>query len=186
MTSIKRILAISLSAALATTTLAGSAPEQRRGGQEGEQLVDHPGGRLGGTATDEAKKPYTDYLIRIRNVSSTQPIWTVPLNPQGKFYISGLPLPDKYLVELHLKTRPDNNVETRLVCTEGPFELKQEEDNDHNHFTDAKLDIDIECGQSASWLWLAAIAGGTNAVAGILASGVAPTGLGPAEQSASR
>lgn len=191
MTPIKRILAVSLGAALATTTLSGSGPSSdeqrtRRGGQEGELVVEHPGGRLGGSATDEAKKPYTDYLIRIRNVTSTQPVWSVPLAPDGKFFLSGLPLPDKYLVELHLKTRPDNNVETRLVCTEGPFELKPP--GEREHFTDEKLDINIECGQSAAWLWLAALAGGSNSIAGVLASGnaVSPGQSPPAEQSASR
>ncbi len=42
-------------------------------------------GTIGGKATDEAKKPYTDYTVQLRDAGTGQIAATVPLDAQGLF-----------------------------------------------------------------------------------------------------
>jgi hypothetical protein len=100
-------------------------------------------GVLAGTAKNEAKKPYTDFTTRARNVADGTIAATVPLDAQGNFSMKGLGTTN-YLVELVNKSG-------KVVCTEGPYLL-----------TDAapqKNDVDIKCGvPPAAWLLLGAAA----------------------------
>ena len=112
-------------------------------------------GVLGGTARKEAKKPFTDYSARARNVEQGQIADTVKLDASGDFSMTGLTAAD-YLVELL-----DRN--GRVVCTEGPFNLSQLP-------ALSKKDVDVDCGNPKAW-WLLAAAAGAGITAGTVVAG---------------
>jgi hypothetical protein len=109
-------------------------------------------GTIAGKADDEAKKPYADYAVQLRDVVSGQVTSTRPLGLEGQFSFTGVALSSKYLVELvQIK-------EKKIVCTEGPYELTTSVTN--------KLDVNISCGKVPAAIWLlAAGAGAAAAVA---------------------
>lgn len=112
-------------------------------------------GTISGTAVKEAKKPYTEYSVRARNVQAGSIASTVQLNADGKFELPGVD-PANYLVELV-------NQKGKVVCTEGPFDLTKQP---------LKSGVQIECGNPAAWLLLAA-AGAAGITAGVVANGPA-------------
>jgi hypothetical protein len=116
-------------------------------------LAQQGSGVLGGKATDEAKKPYDDYSVQLRNPQTGQVVATQPLGAQGQFSFDKVDLNQKMLVELL------NQKQNKIVCTEGPFELSAPAHT-------SKTDVNIECGKkpAAAWL-LAAAAGAASAVA---------------------
>lgn len=100
-------------------------------------------GMLGGTAKDEAKKPYTDYTVRARDVAQGTIAATVPLDSQARFSLANLTTTN-FLVELV-------NKNGKVVCTEGPYLLTQA--------VPLKTDVNIACGvPPAAWLLLGAAA----------------------------
>ena len=109
-------------------------------------------GTLAGKATDEAREPYTDYAVQVRDVATGQVVVTRTLTPQGLFNFTELALAKPYLVELfHQKER-------RVICTEGPYTLTATASSKH--------DVDIKCGKTPAALWLlVAGAGAAAAVA---------------------
>ena len=98
-------------------------------------------GTISGTADKEAKKPYTNYSVRARNVQAGSIASTVQLDATGKFELAGVD-PSNYLVELV-------NAKGKVVCTEGPFDLSKQP---------LKSDVKIECGNPEALLLLAAAA----------------------------
>jgi hypothetical protein len=114
-------------------------------------------GLLGGTAKHEAKKPYTEYTVRARDVAQGTIAATVPLDTKGDFTLSGVTTTN-YLVELV-------NKDGKVVCTEGPYLLTQA--------APQKTDVDIKCGvPPAAWLLLGAAAA-AGVTAGVVAGGPA-------------
>jgi hypothetical protein len=97
-------------------------------------------GTLAGKATDDARRPYLDYAVQIRDVATGRVVQTEALNSQGVFIVSDLALTKTYLIEL-LHQR-----EHRVVCTEGPFTLTST--------TPSKSDVNISCGRMPSSVWL--------------------------------
>ncbi len=96
--------------------------------------ADQNSGSLAGKATEEAKRPFSNYSVRARLASGGSGN-TVPLAGDGRFAITGLSFPGNYVVELI------NNADGNVVCTEGPFR-------------NAKGNINIDCGKSPSAQWL--------------------------------
>jgi hypothetical protein len=115
-------------------------------------LAQQSSGILGGKATDEAKKPYDDYSVQLRNPQTGQIVATQPLSAQGQFSFDRVELNQKMLVELF------NQKQNKVVCTEGPYVLAPGQPS--------KTDVNIECGKrpAAAWL-LAAGAGAASAIA---------------------
>src|SRR5436190_4591209 len=74
---------------------------------------------IAGTAKDEAKKPYSDYSVRARDVATGMVVGNTPLTTDGNFSLPDLSS-SKYLIEL---VRHQNNNQDKLVCAEGPFDL---------------------------------------------------------------
>ena len=100
-----------------------------------------------GKASDEAKKPYTDYTVQLRDVSTGQRASTVPLGIDGRFSFSGVTLTKKYLVELYQVKQ------NKIVCTAG-----------RTLSTPAlisKTDVNINCGTNSAVRWLAVAGAGT-------------------------
>jgi hypothetical protein len=113
-------------------------------------------GQLAGTATDEAKEPYTNYVVRIRTTDSTTVLQTVPLTALGTFSFSGLTLSQPYMVELFQVQ------ENKLICTEGTFELTST--------SLIKNDVVIDCGTNPA-LWILAAGAGAAVAAASTQSG---------------
>ena len=116
-------------------------------------MAQQSAGVLGGKATDEARKPYTDYSVQLRNPVNGQIVATQPLTAQGQFTFNDVALNQKMLVELI------NLKQNKVVCTEGPFALSAPAQTN-------KTDVNIDCGKppTAAWL-LAAGAGAASAIA---------------------
>ena len=111
-------------------------------------------GAISGRATDEAKKPYSDFAVQLRDVATGQVVETVPLTPQGLFSFARLALAKKYLVELV------NVPAKKIVCTEGPYALKAPD-------ALTKTDVNIGCGVTPAALWLLLAGAGTATAIGL-------------------
>ena len=136
--------------ALAMTAVAGMImqPGLRAGAAQ-------EAGTIAGTARKEAKKPYSDYSVRARNVQQGVIAATVVLDPKGEFTFASVD-PANYLVELL-------DAKGKVVCTEGPYDLSKQP---------SKTGVDIECGKPAAW-WLLAAAGAAGITAGVVSNGAA-------------
>jgi hypothetical protein len=109
-------------------------------------------GTITGTAKKEARKPFTDYSVRARNVQQGVIASTVQLDAAGNFSLASVD-PANYLVELL-------DAKGKVVCTEGPFDLAKQP---------IRNDVNIECGKPAAW-WLLAAAGAAGITAGVVAN----------------
>jgi hypothetical protein len=112
-------------------------------------------GAISGTAKKEAKKPFTNYSVRARNVQQGIVAATVQLDDKGDFALAGVDQAN-YLVELL-------DSKGKVVCTEGPFDLTKQA---------TKSGVNIECGKPAAW-WLLAAAGAAGITAGVVSNGPA-------------
>lgn len=104
-----------------------------------------------GTAK-KAKRPYSNYIVRARQVDTGQIAASVPLNGSAGFTFTNM-TPAAYLMELV-------NSQGRVVCTAGPFAVGG-----------AVSSVSIECDRkrpSSAWLLLAA-AGAAGVTAAVLA-----------------
>ena len=120
-------------------------PALRAGAQDGS-------GAISGTAKNQAKKPYTDYSVRARNVQQGTIATTVRLDQEGAFAMPAVDTAN-YLVELL-------NSEGKVVCTEGPFDLTKQP---------VRSNVNIECGKPVAW-WLLAAAGAAGITAGVVSN----------------
>jgi len=120
-----------------------------------------------GTAKKEAKRPYTNYVVRARQVDTGQIAASAPLDGTANFVFTDM-TPASYLMELV-------NGQGKVVCTAGPFAA-----------TNALTGVEIDCDRkkpSAAWLLLAA-AGAAGITAAVVASpteeGDSGAGVSPA------
>ena len=113
---------------------------------------------LAGTAKDEAKKPFTDYQVRARDVKAGTIAETIALDAQGNFSLAGLTTLS-YSVELIDK-------KGKVVCTEGPFDLSKQA---------IKSDVVISCGKIPAAWWLLGAAAAAGITAGVVASSNSPS-----------
>ena len=104
-------------------------------------------GIISGTADDEAKQPYSDYSVQLRDAATGQVVNTTQLNDQGKFSFESVGLSRRLLVEL-VK-------EKNTVCTEGPFVLTPQ--------GVSRNDVNIDCGKVPAAFWILAAGAGTAA-----------------------
>ena len=110
------------------------------------------GATIAGTAKDEAKKPYTDYTVRARDIVQGSVGGSVALDAAGSFALPDL-TSTKYLVEL-----VDRN--NKVVCTEGPFDLARQAE---------KIDVKINCSKVPTAWWLLGAAAAAGITAGVAA-----------------
>ena len=108
---------------------------------------------LAGTAKDEAKKPYSEYTARARDVKAGTIGGSTPLDAQGAFSLIGLTT-QNYLVELL-------NKDGKVVCTEGPFDMSKQA---------IKSDVVVDCGGIPAAWWLVGAAAAAGITAGIVAA----------------
>jgi hypothetical protein len=116
-------------------------------------MAQQAAGVLGGKATDEARQPYTDFSVQLRNPVTGQVVATQPLTDKGLFNFNNVELNQRMLVELV------NQKQNKVVCTEGPFTLSAPALTN-------KTDVNIDCGKPPAALWLlVAGAGAAGAIA---------------------
>lgn len=105
-----------------------------------------------GTARKQAKRPYTNYIVRARQVDTGQIAASVPLDGSANFTFTNM-TPAAYLMELV-------NAQGKVVCTAGPFAAA------------GGVNVSIDCDKkkpSQAWLLLAA-AGAAGVTAAVLAT----------------
>jgi len=132
--SIRRALALGLVIALTAGLVPSTVAAQEQTGS------------IAGKAR-EAKKPYTDYTVQLRDILTGQVVQTVSLTDDGSFSLTGVKPSARHVVELFSKKV------NKVVCTEGPFVL-----------TTAALKKDgvvISCGTNPSAWWLLVAGAGT-------------------------
>ena len=151
----QRFVAKTLVVALGLSSLPAAAFAQQGtappGGQYGQSTT------LAGTAKDEAKKPYSEYTVRARDVKAGTIGGSTPLDVQGNFSLIGLTT-QNYLVELL-------NKNGKVVCTEGPFDMSKQA---------VKSDVVISCGGIPAAWWLVGAAAAAGITAGIIATNGTP------------
>ena len=128
-----------LAAGLAALLMAGGSPA----------LAQQANGTIAGKATDEARKPYSNYSIQFRDTSTGQVAGTASLFTDGTFSFDELPLGKRFLVELR------NVKDNKVVCTEGPYVVSAS--------APIKSGVNIDCGKAPAALWLLAAGAGTAA-----------------------
>lgn len=134
----RKILAIALAAAMATSVTPSFAQTN---------------GIIGGKADDEAKKPYSDYSVQLRDPATGRLVSTAPLSPTGHFSFGNVGASRRLLVELI------NRKDRSIVCTEGPFVLTPTKPS--------KTDVNIDCGNKVpTSLWILVAGAGTAAAIG--------------------
>jgi hypothetical protein len=133
-------LAVVLSSGSAPTALFAQAPPPNAS-------------TIAGTARAEAKKPYENYTVRVRDMLLGTVRATTQLDSQGNFVLPNLAAA-QYTVELV-------NKDGRLVCTEGPFDVAPQM---------IKNDVVINCGRFPAAIILLTGAGAAGITAGILAA----------------
>jgi hypothetical protein len=139
---IRQVLSMGLAVAIAS---GASAITVAAGGQRSALVT--------GTAKNEAKKPYTDYQVRARNVEQGQIGGVTPLDGQGNFSLANL-TPAQYSIELL-------NRDGKVICTEGPFNLTQQL---------SKEGVNINCNKVPAAWWLLGAAAAAGVTAGVLAA----------------
>jgi hypothetical protein len=143
--AIQRMLAI----ALAAVITAGATPS----------WAQQTNGIISGTADDEAKKPYSDFAVQLRDVATGQVVNSVALNALGQFSFENVGVSQQLLVELV-------NVKSKnTVCTEGPFALTPT--------ALSKTNVKIDCGRVPTAAWILAAGAGT--AAAIALAGESPS-----------
>jgi hypothetical protein len=133
--AIRKVLAI----ALATAMAFGVTPS----------FAQQTNGIISGNADDEAKKPYSDYSVQLRDAATGQVVNTVQLSPLGEFSFDNVGLGKQLLVELV------NVKDKNTVCTEGPFLLSAT--------GTSKTNVNIDCGKVPAAFWILAAGAGTAA-----------------------
>jgi len=145
---LRQVVAVGLAVAMASVSILAT-------GQQGAATV-----TLSGIAKKEAKKPYTDYTTRARNVQTGEIAGTATnADPEANFTITGLP-PANYVVELL-------NKDGKVVCTEGPFNMTGTQL--------AKTDIDISCNKVPAAWWLLGAAAAAGITAGVVSANASPS-----------
>jgi hypothetical protein len=136
----------SIALTLAMALTAGSVPVIVKAAPQADG-----NGVIGGKADDEAKKPYTDYKVQLRDVATSQIVSTVALDPQARFTFSNVPMTKRFLVELY------NTPKNKIVCTEGPYGLSST--------LMKKTDVNVNCGGNPAAWWLLSAGGAAAAIA---------------------
>jgi hypothetical protein len=144
--AIQRVLAI----ALAAVMTAGVTPS----------LAQQANGIISGTADDEAKKPYSDFSVQLRDAATGQIVNSVVLNAAGQFSFENVGVSRQLLVELV------NTKNKHTVCTEGPFVLTPT--------ALSKTNVNIDCGKVPAAYWILAAGAGAAAAIGLTDDGGGP------------
>lgn len=102
-----------------------------------------------GDAKKAASTPYNQFTVRLRDVQSAATV-SQPLDDRGQFVWNNVP-DASYIVELV-------NREGKVVCTEGPFDLREKPYHA----------VTIDCGKRVAAWWLLSAASAAGVTAGVV------------------
>jgi hypothetical protein len=126
-------------------------------------------GIISGSAIAEVKgkEPYTQYIVRARDVAANTIVQTTTLDAQAKYALNGLAA-GAFIVEL-VRDAAASGQGGKVICTEGPFNLRQAAQG----AADAMMinNADIKCNNPAAAWWLLGAAAAAGVTAGIAAGG---------------
>ena len=136
--AIRGVVAVALACAMAF----GAAPT----------LAQQTNGMIGGKAENEAREPYSNYAVQLRDTATGRIVTSAALDLDGRFSLDSVPFNQRVLVELvQLKQQ-------QTVCTEGPYLLTPS--------APTKVDVDIDCGKVPAAFWILTAGAGTAAAIG--------------------
>jgi hypothetical protein len=115
-------------------------------------------GVISGNALQEARRPYSDYLVRARDAETGQPAGLSRVGEGATFSVDMLPANRPLLIELH------NTKDQRIVCVQGPYRLAPD--------APVRTDLMIECGKKAAARWLLPASKGIPAAVSFAVHGV--------------
>ena len=123
-------------------------------------------GVISGSAVAEAKQPYTQYIIRARDVSNNQIAQTTTLDANAQFALNGLAV-GSFMVEL-VKGAAPNGQGGKVVCSAGPFTLQDSTSQVSDLMI--KKGANVQCNRpiAAAW-WLLGAAAAAGVTAGVVA-----------------
>lgn len=124
-------------------------------------------GVISGSAAAEAKQPYSQYIMRARDVSSNTIAQTTTMDANGEFALNGLAA-GTFMVEL-VKGALPNGTGGKIICTAGPFTL-QDANTQMNDLM-IKKGANVHCNRPVAAYWLLAAAAAAGIAAGIAAGG---------------
>ena len=124
-------------------------------------------GVISGSASAEVKKPYDDYIVRARDVSTNTIAQKTTLDANAEFAINGL-VPGTFLVELVKNAQP-NGDGGKIICTAGPFTL-QDSTSELNDLM-IKKGANVRCNRPVAAWWLIGAAAAAGVTAGAAAGG---------------
>ena len=124
-------------------------------------------GVIAGSAAAEAKQPYSQYIMRGRDVTTNNIAQTTSLDANGEFALNGL-MAGTYMVEL-VKGAAPNGQGGKIICTAGPFTL-QESTTQLNDLM-IKRGANVHCNRPVAAYYLLGAAAAVGIAAGVAAGG---------------
>jgi hypothetical protein len=124
-------------------------------------------GVISGSAAAEAKQPYSQYIIRGRDVTTNNIAQTTTLDANGEFALNSM-MAGTYMVEL-VKGAAPNGQGGKIVCTAGPFTL-QESTTQVNDLM-IKRGANVHCNRPVAAYYLIGSAAAAGVAAGLAAGG---------------
>ncbi len=145
--------------ALAVATALAGTPLLAQNAQNAQSTQNAQAAQISGTAKDEAKKPYPESKVQLRDVSQGQIVGATALDSNGAFLLPNL-VAGRYAVELL-------NRDGNIVCTEGPFELTAQQP--------IKDGVVIDCNKIPAAWWILGAAAAAGVTAGIVVANTSPS-----------
>jgi hypothetical protein len=124
-------------------------------------------GIISGSAAAEAKEPYSNYVVRARDVSTNGITNVTTLDANAEFALNGM-IVGTYLVELVKGATPDGQG-GKIICTAGPFTLEDVT----SQVNDLMIErgANIRCNRPVAAWWLLGAAAAAGVTAGVVANG---------------
>jgi hypothetical protein len=120
-------------------------------------------GVISGSAAAEAKQPYSNYIIRGRDVTTNNIAQTTTLDANGDFALNSM-MAGTYMVEL-VKGAAPNGQGGKVVCTAGPFTL-QDSTTQVNDLM-IKKGANVHCNRPMAGYYLLGAAAAAGVTAGL-------------------
>ncbi len=120
-------------------------------------------GVIAGSAAAEAKQPYSNYIIRGRDVTTNNISQTTTLDANGDFALNSM-MAGTYMVEL-VKGAAPNGQGGKVVCTAGPFTL-QDSTTQVNDLM-IKKGANVHCNRPMAGYYLLGAAAAAGVTAGL-------------------
>lgn len=124
-------------------------------------------GVISGSAAAEAKQPYSQYVIRARDVTNNTITQTTTLDASGQFALNGLAA-GTFMVEL-VKGATPTGQGGKVICTAGPFTLQDANSTIGDMMM--KKGANVHCNRPIAAIILLAAAAAAGIAAGIAAGG---------------